>query len=222
MPSDLISVEICLTKVPLEDFKIVSMENYSSIPDCQTKVSSDLHTRKIQMYARTVHAKYAFFPHSKKVECVPKKEKCTPKNSKWILENISERKVFDFLNKIISCCLTIKFFGVFFIGFRNETKRNETQEKHNFLKQNETERKINFKLPCSRSDLIILFFSKSPVAIENITSTAHWAQFTFWQPRKSAFHKAATRYNYFFSTSDDFTDFLSNHRNFIEKQVYRA
>jgi hypothetical protein len=44
------------------------------------------------------------------------------------------------------------------------------------------------------------------VAIENITaqvqdvdiSTAHWAQFTFGQPRKSAFYKAATRYNYFF------------------------
>jgi hypothetical protein len=46
----------------------------------------------------------------------------------------------------------------------------------------------------------------SPVAIENITaqvqdvdfSTAHWAKFTFWQPRKSFFYKAATRYNYFF------------------------
>jgi hypothetical protein len=58
--------------------------------------------------------------------------------------------------------------------------------------------------------LIILFLCTSPVVIENITAqvqdvdvdiyTAHWAQFTFWQPRKGAFYKAATHYNYFFST----------------------
>jgi hypothetical protein len=119
-------------------------------------------------------------------------------------------------------------------GFRNETKRNETQETHNFQKRNETERneinkiikryetkryssetetkrnnpetkrnetKIKIKrfgkkkklTPCS--DLIILFLCISPVVIENITAqvhdvdifTAHWAQFTFWQPKKAIF-----------------------------------
>jgi hypothetical protein len=68
------------------------------------------------------------------------------------------------------------------------------------------------------------------VAIENITaqvqdvdiSTAHWAQFTFWQPRKSAFYKAATHYNFFFLTkkSDDLTDFLSNHRTFERAKYF--
>jgi hypothetical protein len=51
--------------------------------------------------------------------------------------------------------------------------------------------------------LTILFLCTSPVAIENITaqvqdvdiSTAYWTQFTFWQPRKTAFDKAASRYN---------------------------
>jgi hypothetical protein len=89
-----------------------------------------------------------------------------------------------------------------------------------------------FEIFHAKEALIILFLCTSPVAIENITaqvqdgniSTAHWAQFTFWQPRKSAFYKAAARYNYFFSTkkSDDLTVFLSNHRTFIAKQVYRA
>jgi hypothetical protein len=40
-------------------------------------------------------------------------------------------------------------------GFRNETKRNETQETHNFLKRNETERKINFKF-MKRNETIFL------------------------------------------------------------------
>jgi hypothetical protein len=74
---------------------------------------------------------------------------------------------------------------------RNGTKRETT---HNFLKRNETENKFQ------------VHETKRNVAIENITaqvydvdiSTAHWAQFTFRQPRKNAFYKAATRYNYFF------------------------
>jgi hypothetical protein len=80
-----------------------------------------------------------------------------------------------------------------------ETKRNETK-----IKIKRFGKKNNYLTPCS--DLIILFFYVSPVAIENITaqvqdvdiSTAHWAQFTLWQPRKSAFYKATTRNNYFF------------------------
>jgi hypothetical protein len=54
-------------------------------------------------------------------------------------------------------------------------------------------------------------------------STAHWAQFTFRKPRKSAFIRPLPA-TIFFSTkkSDDFTDYSSNHRTFIKKQVYRA
>jgi hypothetical protein len=72
--------------------------------------------------------------------------------------------------------------------------------------------------------LIFLFLCTSPVAIENITAQVQDVNISFWQPRKSAFYKAATSYNNFFSTkkSDNLTDFLSNQQTFIEKQVYRA
>jgi hypothetical protein len=76
-------------------------------------------------------------------------------------------------------------------------KRNEITQKRNEI-NNKTFRQKKLVTPCS--DLIILFLCASPVAIENITaqvqdvdiSTAHWAQFTFRQPRYSAFYKTAT------------------------------
>jgi hypothetical protein len=76
-----------------------------------------------------------------------------------------------------------------------ETKRNEITQKRKEAKRNKnkTFRQKKILTPCS--DLIILFLCTSPVAIENITAqvhdvyifTAHWAQFTFWQPKKAIF-----------------------------------
>jgi hypothetical protein len=64
--------------------------------------------------------------------------------------------------------------------------------------------KKNVLIPCS--DLIILFLCTSPVAIGNITAqvhdvdifTAHWAQFTFWQPKKAIFIRLSPLQSLFF------------------------